>query len=67
MNLYLQSGTSAYEQMRRDNVVIFPSSVTLAQTKQQQKIVVGDCVVMYEKQLLIRKFREEIGELLCDK
>ena len=66
MNLNLQSGTSAYEQMRTDNVVIMPSSGTLAKNKQAQKIVVGNCVVMYEKQLLIRGFLEEIGELMCD-
>ena len=31
-----------------------------------QKIVVGDCVVMYEQQFLIRQFVEEIGVLICD-
>ncbi|KAL7537400.1 hypothetical protein ACHAXR_010211 [Thalassiosira sp. AJA248-18] len=66
MSHYLQAGTSAYDRMRDDNVVVSPSSSTLAKIKQHQKITVGDCVVMYEKQMLIREFMEEIGELMCD-
>ena len=66
MNLYLQSGPSAYERMRTDNVFVVPCSRTLAMKKQQQKILVGDCVVMYKKQLLLRGFEEMIGELICD-
>jgi hypothetical protein len=36
MNLYLQSGTSAYDQMHTDNVVIMPCSGYLAKVKQSQ-------------------------------
>jgi hypothetical protein len=66
MNLYLQSGPSAYKSMRDDNVVVYPSAGTLAHKRQLQKIKVGDCVVMYEKQPLMRETQEEIGELMCD-
>ena len=66
MNLYLQSGTSAYDQMQADSVIIMPRSSTLAKLKQAQKIRAGDCPVMYEKRMLTREFREEIGELICD-
>ena len=66
MNQYLQSGSSKYDQWQDDNVIVMPSSVNLVKKKQSQKIRVGDCVVMYEKQLLIREWAEEIGELMCD-
>lgn len=66
MNLYLQSGTTAYDQMRADSVVIMPSSDTLAKKKLAQKIMVGDCAIMYEKRLHTREYTEEIGELICD-
>ena len=39
MNQYIQSGTSGYDQMRADNVIIMPSSGNLARKKQAQKIL----------------------------
>ena len=62
----IRSGKSSYEQLREDNIIILPLSKVLSRKKQLQKITVGDCVVMYEQQLLIRKFVTEIGELICD-
>ena len=66
MNLYLQSGTSAYDQMHTDNVVIMPCSGYLAKVKQSQNIMVGDCTIMYDKRLHTREYTQEIGELICD-
>ena len=66
MNHYLQSGKSSYNQFRADNVVVLPSADNHAKTKQLQGIHEGDCVVMYEKQLELRGYLEEIGELMCD-
>ena len=66
VNLCLQSGTSACDQMQADSVTTMPRSSTLAKLKQAQKIRPGDCPVMHEKRALTRKFREEIGELICD-
>ena len=66
MNQFLLSGKSKYDQNQDDNVIVMPSSGKLMEKKQAQGIVVGDCIVMYEKQLLIHKWKEEIGELMCD-
>ena len=49
VKLYLQSGTSAYDQMHANNVMIMPCSDYLAKVKKSQKIMVGDCTIMYEK------------------
>ena len=62
----IRSGKSSYDQLREDSVIVMPSSSGLSCKKQLQKITVGDCVVMCERQLLIRQFMAEIGELICD-
>jgi len=68
MSQYIMTGKSRYDQSRNDNVIVMPCSGGLARTRQQQKIQVGNCIVMYEKQLLIRnsKYTEEVGQLICD-
>ena len=67
-NLYLELGTSVYDQMQANRVIIMPQSSTLAKLKQAQKIRPGDCPVMYERRMLTREFRirEEMGELICN-
>ena len=47
-------------------MIIMPSSGNLARKKQAQKIRVGNCIVMYEKQFLLYDTLEEIGQLICD-
>ena len=53
-NQLLISGKSRYEQNRDESLIVMPASGGLLHTKQQQKICVGDCIVLYEKQLLLR-------------
>ena len=67
MNQLLISGKSRYEQNRDESLIVMPASEGLLRTKQQQKICVGDCIVLYEKQLLLRgEWKEEVGQLICD-
>ena len=50
-----------------DNVIVTPSFCKIIEKKQGQGICVGDCIVMYEKQLLICKWQGKNGELMCNK
>ena len=47
-------------------MIIMPSSGNLARKKQAQNIRVGNYIVVYEKQFLLRDTSEEIGQLICD-
>ena len=58
---------STYDQIQTDNMIIIPSSKTLAKRKNSQHIKPGDCATMYEKRLLTREFKEEMAQLICDK
>ena len=57
---------SSHEKLREDGVLILPSSKGLIQKKHMQRFMVGDCLVIYERQLLLHKFIEEIGGLIYD-
>eukprot|EP00986_Skeletonema_menzelii_P020755 scaffold32210_cov114-Skeletonema_menzelii.AAC.1 len=66
MSLFLQSGPAAYEQFRRDSVMIYPSSSYLKSLKYRQDTKDGKSVSQYEDQLKLRDSPEEIGQLIVD-
>ena len=66
LSLLIRSGKSSYNQLKGDSIVIMPSSNGLSKKKQRQRIVVGDCVVTYERQILMKEHEIELCELMCD-
>ena len=66
MSLYLQSGPAAYEQFRRDSIMIYPSSSYLKSLKYAQDTKDGKSISQYENQLKLRDEPEEIGQLIVD-
>ena len=70
MGQFGQTGKSRYDQWCNDMVVVMPASGGLSKKRQAQKVCAGDCIVMYEKRLLVRQengdYPEEVGEIICD-
>ncbi len=66
MSLYLQSGPTAYEQFRKDSIMIYPSSSYLKSLKYAQDTTDGKSTAQYEDQLKLRKGKEEIGQVIVD-
>lgn len=66
MSLYLQAGPSAYQQYQDSNILVIPDATTLAEIKQKQNIKEGSCIQLYERQLLTRPTKLEIGQVMCD-